>query len=216
LTADIQLRDLERRDLRRIAEIHARAFPDSALTLLGRGAVERYYRWQMLGPHKAVCLGAESAGSLVGYCIGGLFAGALSGFLRKNRPYLVASVLLRPWLAVNPAIRARVAGRIRIALNRGRLSGAASTVSTMPPSFGILAIAVDPLSRRGGVGRLLMSAAESAAVAKGFSRMSLTVHPSNAAAVAFYESLGWVRVPDSPAWSGYMAKSLDAAGSLVR
>jgi hypothetical protein len=41
--------------------------------------------------------------------------------------------------------------------------------------------------------------------------MHLTVHPSNKAAVSFYERLGWEKIPEpgTDRWSGKMIKTLD-------
>ena len=57
--AEFHLRALTGNDLRRVTAMHQRAFPNSALTLLGSGAVERYYGWLTHGAHDAVCLGGR-------------------------------------------------------------------------------------------------------------------------------------------------------------
>ncbi len=77
------------------------------------------------------------------------------------------------------------------------------------PSFGILSIAVSPDFQRNGIGKKLMDLAESSAKEKNFNKMHLTVGPKNAAAVQFYEGLGWKKffIRDS-VWSGRMEKQL--------
>jgi [ribosomal protein S18]-alanine N-acetyltransferase len=56
----------------------------------------------------------------------------------------------------------------------------------------IVTLDVDPLSRRHGLGRLLMQTAESRMMREGASMMSLEVAEDNATARHFYRSLGFV------------------------
>ena len=77
--------DLDRSHLPQVAELHRRAFHASLITALGRRVVLRYYEWQLTGPHDVQPLGAFRDQRLVGFCIGGVFRGALSGFVRRNR-----------------------------------------------------------------------------------------------------------------------------------
>ncbi len=74
-------RNLEAADLPALVEIHKAAFPDSALTRLGREAIRRYYEWQLIGPHDVVALGARQGPDLVGFCFGGTFRGATVGWV---------------------------------------------------------------------------------------------------------------------------------------
>src|SRR5262249_51814901 len=94
----ISTRPLRQEDLPEMTRIHLEAFPDSALTALGQEAVQRYYAWQLSGVHQLVGLGADLDSRLVGFCLGGVFRGALSGFLRQNRRYLIVRLLTHPWL----------------------------------------------------------------------------------------------------------------------
>lgn len=78
-----QTKSLTTSDLPHIVRVHRAAFPDSALTKLGSEAVRRYYLWLLIGPHDAVNVGAfDLENVLVGFCFGGKFRGALSGFLQ--------------------------------------------------------------------------------------------------------------------------------------
>jgi ribosomal protein S18 acetylase RimI-like enzyme len=54
-------------------------------------------------------------------------------------------------------------------------------------------LAVEPSSRRRGIGRALMAAAEAGLVALGCPKLSVQVRADNPAAVAFYERLGFGR-----------------------
>ncbi|WP_322506762.1 GNAT family N-acetyltransferase [Anaerolinea sp.] len=202
----ITIRNLEREHLSRVAQIHIRAFQDRALSSLGEEAVRRYYEWQLTGPHDAIAIGAFEEGNLLGFCFAGVFRGALSGFLRKNRGFLFTRLILRPWLLMNPLIRERVAQTLKILRKPSRPVSVHNPVPQR--SFGILAIAVDPTVQRKGVGQILMEESERVALERGFPQMHLTVATDNHKAVAFYEKLGWKKMLDDGKWEGRMIKEL--------
>lgn len=188
------VRELVPADLPRVAAIHLAAFPDSALTLLGPESVRRYYQWLLQGPHDAVALGAEGASTLDGFLFGGHFRGAMTGFIQKNVLFLVLQVLRRPALWGRARIVNRARTAVRLLARRPRRAPSDPRASPPVRSFGVLAIGVDSLSRRAGIGRALMAVAEDRARAAGHVRMHLSVDPLNAGAVAFYERLGWIMV----------------------
>lgn len=200
---------LTKQDLPDVARIHLRAFPDSALTALGAEAVRRYYDWQLTGPHDSTSLGIRISGEMAGFCVGGVFRGALSGFLRANRLYLILRVLSRPWLIGNPLFRDRLRSGVRLLRRRAaKTQKQNSTPQAKPKSYGILAIAVNPEFQGHGVGRSLMEEAESDARRRGFSRMHLSVNPGNSQAIRFYEGMGWFKSPRDSDWQGEMFKEL--------
>jgi len=82
---DIVIRKIQENDLPHVAAVHLLAFPDSALSMLGTEAVRRYYEWQLVGPHEVTAISAYINTELVGFCFGGMFRGALSGFVRNNQ-----------------------------------------------------------------------------------------------------------------------------------
>jgi ribosomal protein S18 acetylase RimI-like enzyme len=61
------------------------------------------------------------------------------------------------------------------------------------PIYVLYDLFVDPQSRRGGVGRTLLLAAERLAAERGKVRMDLSTAKTNVNAQSVYESLGWVR-----------------------
>jgi len=61
------------------------------------------------------------------------------------------------------------------------------------PIYVLYDLFVLPTARQGGVGRLLLQAAQAKAAADGKARMDLTTARTNMAAQSLYESLGWVR-----------------------
>lgn len=196
-----------REDLPDVARIHILAFPGSALTALGDEAVRRYYLWQIDGPHDCTALKATVDGRLSGFCFGGVFRGALGGFLQAHRNYLALRVLTHPWLIANPLFRDRLLSGLRV-LRRRSTAPPAEKGPRQPDSYAILSIAVDPAVRGAGIGRALMLAAESDAISRGFKRMHLTVDPSNTVAIRFYEGLGWRRLPAGEGWNGTMTREI--------
>jgi ribosomal protein S18 acetylase RimI-like enzyme len=201
-------------DLDRVADIHLASFPSSFLSMLGRGAVRRYYDWQLNGPHDVVALASCHEGRMVGYCFGGLFRGALAGFLKVNRAYLAWRVVSHPWVLSHPAVRGRWSLRRLSRLIRPSAHVAAPQCGEgKPRPFGVLAIAVEPAARQLGLGKGMMIACESAARRGGFEQMVLTVHPENVGAVRFYERLGWSRHGAVESWSGSMRKELVSDGT---
>ena len=219
----MHIRPLTLSDLDAVSAIHLRAFPESALTHLGHEAVRRYYEWQLTGPHDCYAIGAFTDDQLMlGFCFGGTFRGALSGFLDKNRRFLALRLLTRPWLVLTePMFRDRLRFGIS-ALRRYQAvskqlseSSAAYPIAfkpliQVPPrkSFGILAIAVDPATQSHEIGKALMLDAEAAARRKQMPQMHLSVAVENTNAIAFYEHIGWVRVKQNERWSGSMNKVL--------
>lgn len=204
------VRPLTPDDLPGVARVHLLAFPESALTLLGAEAVLRYYDWQLTGPHNVVALCISENEKLTAFCFGGTFRGALGGFLRKNRAYLLLCITRRPWLLAKSAIRRQITAAIR-SLVRPPTSAqriTAGTDGSRTRSFGVLAIAVDPNNMGTGQGKYLMQCLEQSARMTQFSEMHLTVSPDNRKAIDFYERLGWTRRPGTGRlWTGAMVRT---------
>lgn len=200
----VEVRSASEADLQSVAQLHLAAFPDSVLGKLGVEAVRRSYRWQLTGPHDITALVAVDRDRVVGYMFGGVFRGATIGFVKRERWFLLTRLLRHPTVVLNSVgrDRLRLAGRLLV---RRPSSNAAAPATERQPSFGVLAIAVDPSSQGSGIGSRLMQAAVDEAQALGFNSMSLTVHPTNEGALHFYRSLGWVEDAESDgSWNGRM------------
>lgn len=195
-------------DLDQVAKIHLAAFPRSALSKLGKEAVRRYYEWQLSGPHDCLAISAsDEQGSMQGFCFGGIFRGSLSGFVTKNKKFLVFQVLKRPWLILtNSIFRDRI--RLGLRVGKSKMPQANWDRKDAANRFGILSIAVDPAVQGQGIGRQLMDYSESYARSNGFIKMNLTVALNNDQAIHFYEQNGWVKAPENAAWKGAMEKLL--------
>lgn len=211
------VRPLRQEDLPGVVAVHMAAFGDAALSAVGPGAVRRYYLWLLQPLHQSSNFVAVLGDEIVGFCIGGVFRGAMGGFLRRNGPYLAWAVL-RAWRRLfEPRFRGRVLLGARLAVSavwrQARLRILRPPPGPAPPAgdraFGILSIATAPEAWGRGVGRALMTAAEAEARRRGFRRMGLTVHAENERAVRFYASLGWERVPTADGgWHGEMSRRI--------
>lgn len=208
----VTTKQLEAEDLQDVARVHIDSFPDSALSKLGIAVVERYYLWQLIGPHKKVrAMGAYFADECVGFSFSGIFNGSTSGFVRGNRSLLVRSVLRRPALLLNPLFFKRLSEGSRLLLRFGAKKRSPSTGKGVPNTltYGILSIAVSPRFQKLGIGQLLMLDAEEEAQREGIQEICLTVHPTNDKAVRFYERLNWRKLVTTGAWNGAMTKILN-------
>ncbi|HEY4176146.1 MAG TPA: GNAT family N-acetyltransferase [Kofleriaceae bacterium] len=214
---ELRIAPARREDCSVVAALHARAFPDAAMTGFGLEAVRRYYLWLLEGPHDGKLMLAWRGSRLVGFCAAGIFRQAVRGFLRTNVAFLAGRILRHPTLLSNELIRARMAHAIRVLL---RLPLAVEPVEPAPLArgvrpFGVLSIATDPAVRGSGAGRRLMLEAEDRARREGFDLMVLSVHPTNVDAIGFYELLGWKRgVPADGRWRGYMEKLVTPARTV--
>jgi ribosomal protein S18 acetylase RimI-like enzyme len=211
MSQEIHLRDATEADLPSITAVHIEAFSDAALTKLGRGAVRRYYEWQLKGPHERVALVAYIGSKCMGFCFGGVFRGATSGFLHRNQLYLCGCVMLRPWLLWNPVIRERLTSSCRILRRKCLQAVETRTMKETQKSersFGILAIAVSPEAHGQGIGRRLMAETERVATQLQFRQMDLSVRIDNHRAIRFYEGLGWFKYMEVETWNGVMKRNL--------
>jgi ribosomal protein S18 acetylase RimI-like enzyme len=205
---DSQLRDLEKNGLEHVARIHKLAFPESALTKLGTEAVRRYYEWQLNGPHDCYAIGIfDREDNLVGFCFAGVFRGSLSGYLEKNKVFLLLWLVFHPWLVFNPLIMERIQLALRL-FTRKRTPKSNLSIKEKE-NYGVLSIAVDPKKQGLGIGKKLMNLVEQDATKKGFFHLLLTVHITNTQAIKFYENLGWKKTNiESKNWNGEMVKDL--------
>lgn len=214
--------ELTRDDLSAIVAVHMVAFPQGAITFLGEEAVRRYYAWQFEGAHNLYPFGAYIDGQLAGFCFGGTFHGALGGYLRANRGFLIRRILFHPWLLLTSRVRDRFLFSLRYTFHltsrRMSVQKETPTQPTNPTHFySILSIATHPASQGLGVGRCLLERSERTAIEQGFSKMSLTVHVGNTQAIGFYEHLGWVKILEKNGeWAGRMHKSLSSSPTEMR
>jgi ribosomal protein S18 acetylase RimI-like enzyme len=83
--------------------------------------------------------------------------------------------------------------RCFVSLDVGPLDGALLMLLRRDTrTWRMYSLAVDPSRRRAGIGRRLVEAMHAAALAAGADRVRLEVRTDNAAALAFYQDLGYV------------------------
>lgn len=203
----IKIRALKVQDILAVGYIHMQAFPESALTYMGFKTVLRYYQWLQRGPYQGYRTGVFDHEQLIGYCFAGMFRGSEIDFIINNWKFFLWRLLTHPWLLFKGRIRSRVWYGLK-AVKKYSLKKKSTTLRSVIPRFGILAIAVSPSQQSKGAGRLLMIHAEEQARRANYSSMRLTVHPQNNRAVAFYEQLGWQRKKVDGGWNGLMIKEL--------
>ena len=211
LDFEVNLGPVEISDLRSIARVHIESFPDSALTKLGPKIVERYYLWQMAGPHEKVrATLATVSDRCAGFSFSGIFSGSTSGFIKRNWLSLTGAVLRRPHLILDDLFLGRLNEGLRLLARFRRKTTTISPTRTSAgfPNYGILAIAVAPRYQKLGVGQMLMGYAEDEAVRSGCRQICLTVHPDNVKAVRFYERQNWQKFMTGALWNGAMTKKL--------
>jgi ribosomal protein S18 acetylase RimI-like enzyme len=204
----LTIESLDLKDINQVADIHMKAFKDSALTRLGYRPVIAYYKYLLSFRNDNYNIGCfDKDKKLLGFSFSGRYSGSLTGFLIVHRSYLIIWFLLHPWKIFNPLIY----DRIRMALSILTRSYRASIIDQdlKVKSFGILSIAVDPEKQGLGIGKKIMKAIEGNAHSQDFQQLHLTVHPNNTKAVSFYEENGWKRCPTFQGiWTGYMVKPL--------
>jgi len=88
-------------------------------------------------------------------------------------------------------------GTTWVAERSGRLIGTLSTVTRADGVY-VRSTAVSPSTRRSGVGRLLLRAAEEDALTQHAARLYLSTTPFLAAAIRLYESAGFLRTAEPP------------------
>jgi ribosomal protein S18 acetylase RimI-like enzyme len=206
----VTIRSLAAEELPLVARVHVESFPNSALTKLGMKVVEKYYLWQLTGPHEKVrAAGAFVGDECAGFSFSGVFEGSTSGFIHKNRTLLAGAVLSHPGLLLNSLFLKRLTEGVRLLFRFAKKRPPTDRVeSAGVPNYGILSIAVSPRFQKLGVGRLLMMDAEEEAIRYGRREICLTVHPANEKAVRFYEKQHWQKLFIKDLWNGAMTKIL--------
>jgi ribosomal protein S18 acetylase RimI-like enzyme len=205
----MKIRSIMDSDLSVVADIHSLVFPDSALSQFGVKTIQRYYSYQLNGPHDTLCICALDDSKITGFCFAGIFRGAETGFLLQNRNYLIWRLVTHPWLFTNEMVRKRMKGGIQN-LWRYKQQSIELPITPRVEKFGVLSIAVHPQFHGRGIGKLLMKDIEKKACQKGFSSMRLSVRQSNLKAVLFYEKLGWRKIVATDGiWWGLMVYDME-------
>lgn len=185
---------MEPKDLRFVAELHLRFFPDGFFPRLGRAFLMQYYR-SFLSSRTTVAVVAEDGGVPCGYLVGMLDPAAhRRELLRDHGLRLALSALaalsVRPRLAGDFArTRLRRYGR---AVLRQLRPGPVAEGGPGPAAPAVLShVAVLESSRTSGVGTTLVEHFVAAARAARRESACLVTRSGDQGAGPFYTRLGW-------------------------
>lgn len=199
----IRIRQIKRDELPGLAVLHARAYPDSLMAVLGQRLILQYLTWLFeRRKDRPTFIGAFEEDRLVGFLVGFSFESRENlqlGFLRGHRGMVFRSVILRPRLLCHAEFweksRAAVRGlRKQKKASRNEVGSAhASDVSTTEShsSFHVFSVAVGGDCRGRGIGGMLMESAEETARERNSRAMDASVSKSNAASLRLFASRGF-------------------------
>jgi len=209
MSEETTIRLLSRDDLPEIVRVHLAAFPDAAITRLGREAARRFYESLMSNVHDAFGLGAWRDKILLGFCFGGVWRQAKLVYVRQNMLFLASLLLVRPWLLRESFFRKRIRFALGLLFRRkARSARVHHARADEAEHFGIQSTAVDPRFQGTGIGGMLLDTCEEYARQRGFDEIILSVHRTNHRAIEFYECMGWEKVIKDGAWTQVMVKRL--------
>ena len=193
------VRQLERRDLRFAADLHAAALPDGFFPRLGTGFLRTYYESFASSP-TGVALVAEVDGSPVGALVGTTDDAAHYRFVTRTSGWrlgfrALAALLARPrlllWFTRHRAAR-YCRGAVRLVRSRRHPGGS-------PPAreheiIGKLThVAVLAERRSSGAGAALVERFTELATAAACDRLVVVTRAGPASKAAFYQRCGWER-----------------------
>jgi ribosomal protein S18 acetylase RimI-like enzyme len=208
----LQFKYLSYEDLDQVAIIHQQAFPESYLSHINQTAIVKYYQWHMRPPNLCYPLGAFHNNQLLGFCFSGTFRNADYYFILENWLFFMKFFISHPSFFFRREIFQRIKklGGYLKEYTLKKINNKREKHSNLPDRFGILSIAVDPKRQHSGVGKALMKEIEQVAIEKNYIKITLSVHPDNHQAVAFYEKNGWSKVgfEQGHQWQGLMEKNL--------
>ena len=211
------VRELESKDVIAAARLHRIVFHDYFLTHMGQGFLERFYSEfvDRDGNYGYVAIwGKELAGSVIGTLD---YQRCFNRFYRRHFPWLALTVVGR--LIVDPYIRRHLASRMAhvrqalhsVAARRQQVSVAAELPAADQAPAHLLSIGVHPDQWGSGLAEQLVDRYCDALWEDGWERVSLSVRPENARAIAFYEKTGWQQIASSPSALQYSRSTRPAS-----
>jgi ribosomal protein S18 acetylase RimI-like enzyme len=186
-----------------LARCHARAFPRSLSSQMGKAYLIKMLSWY-LSTDKTFLFHLEENGQCLGYC-GGMISdgtlptGSASGMTQYSFREAIQAFLLRPWLLLHPEVRKKypfIWRNLWMKLGLKKKQQRSSAVQMQlkrEPQAGLVVIAVDPAFQGKGYGTVLLQEFERRAVQYGIFKLQLSVRADNAQAIRAYERNGWHR-----------------------
>jgi len=176
----VRLRRARPWDAAAIARLHREGLPESFLPVLGDGFLRHVYRALATDPD-AVSLVADNGEGVVGFAAGALSVGAF--YRRFALRHGVAALASAAPRLVRPDVLRRLTETARYPRQVGDL-----------PEAELLAIAVAPGARSGGVGRALARGVVDGLAARGADRVKVVAAQDNDGATSFYARLGFTKL----------------------
>lgn len=204
-------RPLTGTDVPAAVELHLNVMSDQFLTRFGPRFLNTYYR-AFLDDAAGLALVVPAPAGVRGVLLGAVEPAAhYRHMVRAHAAGLVGGLLVGalrdPQLGVE-LVRTRGTRYLR-ALVRMAASRRAGVNAEQPPAeeaagrtAEVTVVAVDAASRRQGVGRALLCAAEMRAAESGAARIELVTPVDDAGAQQFYEQLGWQAAGTATSGSG--------------
>lgn len=169
-----------------VVDLRRSAFDNELDVALGRSYASGFVD-AVASCRQGICLVAIEDSKVIGYVLG--IPSTMTARIRRALvPTVLGCLLRRPWALLNKTVRNRLTRRIGEELG---LDQRIEVSESQPNLFLLLSIAVDPSSRRQGIGRLLAESFANHAFAADFAKVSLVVSKSNESAIEFYNGLGW-------------------------
>lgn len=186
----MSVRQAKRTDLKHIASIHTKCFPDSFSTQLGEKLLIRFYvEYMKLNPD--LFLVATVKGKVVGFCMGYLMekAPSMKEYVKHNF-FDISLRCIRLLLTGNKQIYGKIASQFK--RKEGyQIVDIGIHSRAMHDMGDLLSICVLPTYRGSGLAGELLEQYVSIMGKKGRSVCLLSVDPENKRAVHFYENHGF-------------------------
>ena len=184
--------------LNEVTRCHMACFPGSFGTRLGYHYARRSLEWFLAGDNRFlfhVC----SNEKIIGYCGGfqssGIGDGSTSGIMQYAMKEAVKGALKKPYMVFHPDIVGAYPlifkNIFRKIFKRKRKTGTPVQVNSVQPKMGLVVIGVHPLHRGQGCFELLMQHFEAECHKRNIEKITLSVKPANARAIAAYSKAGW-------------------------
>jgi len=201
-------------DLKRIAECHCAAFPDSLSSALGLVYVKVMLGWYLFNENTFLFF-IEEKGKCLGYC-GGMVkkvwgVGSASSMAQYSFNAASIGFLRKPWLIFHPEVRMKFPFILKNIVNRvirkGKLKGEPSVI--FEPYAGLVVIGVDTEYQGKGYGSMLLNQFEKISIERGLKKIVLSVRSDNEQAIKSYARNGW-KITEVNAKSTSMEKTINS------
>jgi ribosomal protein S18 acetylase RimI-like enzyme len=191
---DLEVRKLEFRDLKNVAQLHADVFPDYFLTHLGQEMLQIFYSG-FVDRNLVFSNIVLVNGKIVGFVVGMTDSQAFFDFFYSNYFYSIlkhVSVHFFSDKVIRNDIHLRI-NHVKRALFAKFSPKKITTTNNSKIPTRLLSIGIDSEYRGHGIAELLTENFFRQVAAAGVDRIGLSVLKNNPRAIAFYEKTGWLR-----------------------